>query len=111
MDAQQGIRDLGGPTSWIAVGASLIAGGLTLAGLISYRRSRLRAYHRFELAVLVNLLLAQPFNLLDTGFAGAVDILIDLLLLASLGYMQAQERVGMGQPAVSPRPQPAAPTP
>jgi hypothetical protein len=111
MDAQQGIKDLGGPNSWIAVGASLIAGGFTIAGLIAYRRSRLRAYRRFEVAVLVNLLLAQPFNLLDAGFAGAVDILIDLLLLVSLGYMQAQERAGMDQPAAEPELPAAAPTP
>jgi hypothetical protein len=88
---------IGGPTGWIAVGASLVAGALTISGLLAYRGSRLKAYRRFEYAVLVNLLLAQPFTLLDAGFAGAADVIFDLLLLVSLGYMQAQERAGLDQ--------------
>ena len=91
-DAQGVISDMGGATGWIAVVAAMIAAVLTVLGLLRLRRSRISAYRYFEFAVLVNLLLGQPFNLLDQGFAGAFDVLIDLVLLASLGFMLAQER-------------------
>lgn len=81
-----------GLTRWIVTGASLLAGVLTVAGVVALRRSRLRAYRAFELSVLVDLLLAQPFTLLDAGFPGLADVFVDLVLLAVLGYMQTQER-------------------
>jgi len=52
----------------------------------------LRAYHAFELAILVDLLLAQPFLLLNAGFYGFFEVLVDLALLGTLRYMQAEER-------------------
>jgi hypothetical protein len=84
--------DAPGLTNGIVSGAALVAGGFTVVGVVALGRSRLRAYRAFELAVLVDLLLAQPFSLLDAGFAGLVDVSIDLVLLAVLTYMQAQER-------------------
>jgi hypothetical protein len=81
-----------GPIGWIEAAAALIAAGFTVVGVISLRRSRLRAYHAFELAILVDLLLAQPFMLLDAGFPGFFEVLVDLALLATLRYMQLQER-------------------
>lgn len=81
-----------GPIGWIEAAAALIAGGFTVVGIIWLQRSRLRAYHAFELAILVDLLLAQPFMLLDAGFGGYLEVLVDLALLATLRYMQAQER-------------------
>jgi len=44
------------------------------------------------LAILVDLLLAQPFLLLDAGFYGFFEVLVDLALLGTLRYMQAEER-------------------
>ena len=81
-----------GPIGWIEAAAALTAGGFTVVGVIWLRRSRLRAYHAFELAILVDLLLAQPFMLLDAGFPGFFEVLVDLALLATLRYMQLQER-------------------
>jgi pimeloyl-ACP methyl ester carboxylesterase len=72
--------------------ASLAAGVLIVRGVFLLRRSRGRAYRAFELAILVDLLLAQPFTFLDVGFGAAVDVFIDLALLATLRYLQAQER-------------------
>ena len=66
---------------------------LIIRGLFALRRSRLRAYRAFELAILVDLLLAQPFAFLDVGFGAAIDVFIDLALLATLRYLQAQERL------------------
>jgi hypothetical protein len=89
-----------GLASWIQVFAGFIAGVLILRGLLALRSSRLRAYRAFELAVLVDLLLAQPFAFLATGFGAAADVFIDLALLAALRFMQAQER-WMGAPEES----------
>jgi hypothetical protein len=80
-----------GPIGWIEAAAALIAAGFTVVGIIWLPRSRLRAYHAFELAILVDLLLAQPFMLLDAGFPGFFEVLVDLALLATLRYMQLQE--------------------
>ena len=81
-----------GPIGWIEAAAAVIAAGFTVVGVIWLPRSRLRAYHAFELAILVDLLLAQPFMLLDAGFPGFFEVLVDLALLATLRYMQLQER-------------------
>ncbi len=67
-------------------------GGDSRRVIIWLRRSRLRAYHAFELAILVDLLLAQPFMLLDAGFRGFFEVLVDVALLFTLRYMQRQER-------------------
>jgi hypothetical protein len=72
--------------------AGLVAGVLIVRGVIALRHSRVKAYRAFELAILVDLLLAQPFAFLDVGFGAAVDVLIDLALLATLRYLQSQER-------------------
>jgi hypothetical protein len=81
--------DLG---SIVEAGAALIACGTTIAGILALRRSRIRAYRCFEISVLIDLLLAQPFTLLDAGFAGLVEVFIDLALLVTLRFMIAQEQ-------------------
>jgi hypothetical protein len=81
-----------GLTAWIVAVATVLAGAFTVVGVVALRRSRLRAYRAFELSVLVDLLLAQPFSLLTSGFAGLADVALDLVLLALLTYMQMQER-------------------
>jgi hypothetical protein len=72
--------------------AGLVAGVLVVRGVFALRRSRIKAYRAFELAILVDLLLAQPFAFLDVGFGAAVDVFIDLALLATLRFLQTQER-------------------
>jgi hypothetical protein len=72
--------------------ATVAAGVLIVRGVFVLRRSRLRAYRAFELAILVDLLLAQPLAFLDVGFGAAVDVFIDLALLATLRFLQTQER-------------------
>ena len=80
-----------GFTSWIQTVASVLGGAFALRGVIHLRSSRLRAYGDFELAVLVDLLLAQPFSLLNAGFAGYVEVFFNLALLGTLRLMHAQE--------------------
>lgn len=78
--------------SVIQAGAGVVAGILIVRGVFELRHSRAGAYRAFELAILVNLLLAQPFAFLDVGFGAAVDVSIDLALLATLRYLLTQER-------------------
>ncbi len=72
--------------------AGVVAGVLIVRGVFALRRSRVRAYRAFEFAILVDLLLSQPFAFLDVGFGAAVAVFIDLGLLATLRYLQTQER-------------------
>jgi hypothetical protein len=71
--------------------AGIVAGVLIVRGVFHLRRSRAKAYRALELGILVDLLLAQPFAFLDVGFGAAVDVFIDLALLATLRYLQFQE--------------------
>jgi hypothetical protein len=91
----------GGPGDVVQTGASLVSGGLTVAGVMALRRNRLRAYRWFEMAVLVGLLLAQPFTLVDAGFGGLVEVFVDLALLVTLRFMIAQEHQLAARPAAA----------
>jgi len=79
----------------ITIAALYVVAGAVLAtifGVVQLWRSRRRAYRAFEVAVLLDLFLVQPFTLLDSGFAGLTHVFIDLILLASLRYAAHEER-------------------
>jgi hypothetical protein len=82
----------GAIASVIQAVAGLVAGVLIVRGVFALRHSRAGAYRAFELAILVDLLLAQPFAFLDVGFGASVDVFLDLALLATLRFLQSQER-------------------
>lgn len=82
----------GGPLVWLTLAGALVVGMLTVAGVTQLPRSRRRAYRAFGTALLIDLMLVQPFTLLDTGFAGLAQVFVDLALLAALGYMQTEEK-------------------
>jgi hypothetical protein len=96
-----GERDLGDALALVSGGrsftlavqlvATFVTGIFIVRGLIAVRHSRLKAYRSFELAILVDLLLNQPFAFLDLGFGQAVDVLFDLGLLAVLRFLKAEE--------------------
>jgi hypothetical protein len=71
--------------------ANFLAGVLLIRGLLAVRHARLTAYRSFELAILVDLLLNQPFAFFDQGFGQSIDVLIDLGLLAMLRVLKAEE--------------------
>ena len=83
----------GGPIIWATLAGTAVTGLFTLIGVVQLTRSRYRAYRAFATALLIDLLLVQPFTLLDTGFAGLTQVFVDLALLVALGYMQAEERI------------------
>ena len=80
-------------TSWIQVIATFVSGAFVVAGVIRLRRSRVRAYRAFELAILIELLLVLPFAFLNEGFVAFADVLLDLALLAILRFLETQEMV------------------
>ena len=82
-----------GPILWATLAGTLIVGVFTVLGAAQLRSSRHHAYRAFETALLIDLLLVQPFTLLDTGFPGLTQVFIDLALLASLRYLLSQEVV------------------
>jgi hypothetical protein len=84
--------------SWVQVAAGLAGGALVVRGLFDLWRSRLKAYRAFELAILIDLMLYLPFAFLDEGFVTFIDVLVDLALLATLRYMQLQERRILASP-------------
>ena len=95
LDAQVALQEetAGGPiASVIQAIAGLVAGVLIVRGVFALRHSRATAYRAFELAILVDLLLVQPFAFLDVGFGASTDVFIDLALLATLRFLQTQER-------------------
>ena len=91
----------GAIASFIQATAGLVAGVLIVRGVFLLRHSRVRAYRAFELAILVDLLLAQPFAFLDVGFGASVDVFLDLALLATLRFLQSQERKLQAEPVLA----------
>jgi len=79
-------------TNVIQLIANAASGLLIVLGIAWVRRSRLYAYRAFELAILIDLLLYQPFAFLDNGFAPTADVIVDVVLLAILRYLKALER-------------------
>ena len=88
-------------TFGIDVIATTIAAGFMVRGIVVMRRSRLKTYRTFELAVLVDLFLAKPFEFFATGFVVAVLVCGDLALLASLRHLQALEQRSVEAVALS----------
>jgi hypothetical protein len=82
--------------------ASLISGGFVVAGVVLLWRSRLRAYRAFEVALLIDLLLVQPFSLLASQFAALSGVIFDLLLLGGLRYLLEEERTLLADAGPSP---------
>jgi hypothetical protein len=86
-------------TNVIQLLANAVAGASLLRGIVSLRHHRGAAYRSFELALLIDLLLYQPFAFLDGGFAPTIDVLVDVSLLAVLRYLREMEH-RLAAPAV-----------
>lgn len=79
-------------TTWTQLAADVIGGWMLLRGMVALRHSRAAAYHFFELAVLIDLLLVLPFQILAVGFEGSINVFLDLALIAALRYLTGLER-------------------
>jgi hypothetical protein len=92
-------------------------------GLVRLRRDRLAAYHWFERALLVSILLTRVFLFVESQFGAAVGAALDILLLLAVRSMihaeqgDPEETVSLMHPpgqeppllATSPRAAPGTP--
>jgi hypothetical protein len=65
---------------------------LIVAGAVLWYRSRLHGHMVFRLAILVSILLAQPFLFYTDQLAAFIWLCVDLVLLETLNYMIDDER-------------------
>ena len=82
-----------GESAWATIPAGLAA----VCVVVGIRRLRLdprSAYAWFERAVLIDLLLTQPFVVATDQFSALPSIIIDLLMLAAFGAAKTAARVG-----------------
>ncbi|HUP20162.1 MAG TPA: hypothetical protein VM778_09440 [Gemmatimonadota bacterium] len=82
--------------------AQLAASGLSaafiVAGVVRLRRARLSAYSSFERAILVSILLVQPFSFYAEQFAALVELAFNLSVLAALRAVIRLEEERAGPP-------------
>jgi hypothetical protein len=76
-----------------SLGSSAVSAGFVFAGLRRlHTGDRLAAYDRFERAVLVSIFVTRVFAFVESQFAAVFGLGIDLLLLATVNLLRAQER-------------------
>lgn len=75
------------------LGASALSGVFVLYGVVRMRAARLAAYRWFERAMLVSILLVQPFSFYLDQFGALVQLIFNLTILAALRYMIHEERL------------------
>lgn len=81
-----------GPTVWVPLAAGFASSVGSIAAAILIWRSRRTGLLVFEIAVLIDLFLVQPFSLLESQFAALAGVFIDLALLAVIRQLAHRER-------------------
>ena len=82
-----------GASAWVAIPAGLAA-VCVVVGIRRLRQDPRSAYTWFERAVLIDLLLTQPFVVATDQFSALPSIIIDLLMLAAFGAAKTAARTG-----------------
>ncbi len=82
-----------GASAWEAIPAALAA-ICVIVGIRRLRQNPRGAYTWFERAVLIDLLLTQPFVVAADQFSALPSIIIDLLMLAAFGAAKAAAQAG-----------------
>jgi hypothetical protein len=76
-----------------SVGSSAVAAVLVLAGALKLREGdRAAAYRRFDRALLVSIFVTQVFAFVESQFAAAFGLGLDILLLVTIRAMMRGER-------------------
>lgn len=78
---------------WLQVGGSLAAAALIVAGLASWRSSRVRAYRWFERAIIVDILVTEVFTFYNAPLAATVTLAVDIALLIALRIAGRHEAI------------------
>jgi uncharacterized membrane-anchored protein len=77
---------------WGQLTSSALSQLLVLAGVLLFRRSRLRAYRLFDAAVLISIFFTQFFDFLEHELSAIGGLFLSLILHAVLRYLIEQER-------------------
>jgi len=72
--------------------SALVSGALVVVGIIRGRHSRLTAYHWFERAMLVSILVGEFFQFYAHQFGALFGLLVLLLTFITIRYMIGEER-------------------
>ena len=88
-------------TDWGDTVATVAASGMVIFGAIRLRTSRLTAYQWFKRAVLVAIFFSQFFSFYARQLAAISGLAIDILLLAAIEYMIAQEQSVTDEPVAA----------
>jgi len=72
--------------------SALASGALVVVGIIRGRHSRLTAYHWFERAMLVSILLGEFFQFYAHQFGALFGLLVLLLTFITIRYMIGEEQ-------------------
>jgi len=79
-------------TEWAALSSSMLSALLVVWGVITIRRSRLKAYKIFERAILVSIFLTQVFVFYEEQFGALVGLTANLLIILALRFMIEREK-------------------
>lgn len=75
---------------------SLISGVLIIVGIIVLFKSKLKAYHFFKLAILINIFLTSIFNFYNNQFEALYGFFFNILVLITLNFIIQQEEFSFG---------------
>lgn len=76
---------------WFHLGFTALAGGFSIAGILSIRKDRLKAYRLLENSVLIYIFFVHVFDFFEIQLYGLFGLSIDLVTLMGLRYMIDQE--------------------
>ncbi len=76
---------------WLRLGFTALAGSFSVAGMLTIRKDRLKAYHLFENSMLIYIFFVHVFDFFDIQLYELFDLFVDLVTLMGLRYMINQE--------------------
>ncbi|MGV8088811.1 MAG: hypothetical protein ACP5OM_00880 [Methanothrix sp.] len=76
---------------WLRLGFTALAGSFSVAGILTIRKDKVRAYHLFENSMLIYIFFVHVFDFFDIQLYELFDLFEDLVTLMGLRYMINQE--------------------
>lgn len=76
---------------WFHLSFTVLAGGFSIAGILSIRKDRLKAYHLLENSVLIYIFFVHVVDFFEIQLYGLIGLSVDLVTLIGLRYMIDQE--------------------
>jgi hypothetical protein len=81
---------------WMQVAGTLVMAALVVVGIITWRRSRARAYRWFERGILVDILVTEVFAFYDSPGTATIGVAVDIVLLIAVRIAARHEALGEG---------------